>query len=149
MSGSKDDAVTSWVYSFNIWQIYFHNGIRDTAFMNLVDVHDRSCRCVFQVVKQFFPAISKMAILAFRSFNAVSHRASYLYTSSARTISSARLRMLFMAPTHASWSRAFSSSVTPSASCICETIHASQSAACSSRSARYVQSFPDRSSALY
>ena len=52
-------------------------------------------------------------------------------------------------PTHASWSRAFSSSVTPSASCICETIHASRSAACSFRSARYVQSFPDRSRALY
>ena len=66
-----------------------------------------------------------------------------------RMISSARLRMLFMVPTHASWSRAFSSSVTLSASCICETIHASRSAACSFRSARYVQSFPNRSSALY
>lgn len=54
-----------------------------------------------------------------------------------------------MSPTHASWSRAFSSSVTPSAFCIYETIHASRSTTCSFRSARYVQSFPDRSSALY
>lgn len=46
----------------------------------------------------------------------------HLYTISSNTISSARLRMLFIALTHAIWSLAFSSSVTPSAAFICSTI---------------------------
>ena len=52
------------------------------------------------------------------------------------TTYSARIRILFMAPTQAIWSRAFSSSVIPSASCICNTTHASRAFSCSSRSTR-------------
>lgn len=42
------------------------------------------------------------------------------YTSSSRTISSARFWMLFLRRTHSIWSAAFNSSVTPSRSAIAE-----------------------------
>ena len=64
-------------------------------------------------------------------------------------ISSARLRILFIRPTHSSWFWAFSSSVTPSAAFICSMIKSSRSSACSFRSARYVHNFPVRIRELY
>ena len=68
----------------------------------------------------------------------------YAHTNSCNTISSARLRMLFMTPTHAIWSYAFSASVTPSRSAICLIIKSTRSLQVWSISARCWSNVPDR-----
>ena len=70
--------------------------------------------------KHFFVLLAGVCVV-FRRFNVAipkffkkSHTASSPKISSWRMISSARFRMLFMAPTHAIWSCAFSCSLIPS-----------------------------------
>lgn len=65
-------------------------------------------------------------------------------------IPSARLRMLFIAPTHVIWLVAFNSPVTPSEAFNCSIISSRRFCACSFKSARYVHSSPvkQRSSKL-
>lgn len=150
MSGSKNTLFWYNKHSiFFIRQIQFHDRIGNAALINLADVCDGSRLCVFQIGKKFFPPINKMTMLTFYSFNAVSHSGSFPYTNSERIISSARLRMLLTALTHAICSWAFNSSVIPSAAFICSMMVSNRFCACSFRSARYVQSLPAKNQALY